>query len=293
MLEIKDVSKKFRDKIVYRNIDLSFDNGISVLLAPNGAGKTTLMNMIVTLTKPTRGAILYKQKDIYKMGDEYRKIIGYLPQQTGYYKNYSPIDNLMYIAALKGIPKKQANDLIMMYLQKFGLEDVKNKPLKHFSGGMLQRVGIIGALLNDPQILVLDEPTAGLDPKERVRLKNILSDLGKDRIIIISTHITSDVEFIANRIVMIKDKGILHCDTVDRICNEYFGKIYEVMVDMEHVSEFERSHYVLMQQYEGNQVKIRFYAEEMESEDWKVVNPNLEDVFMCEYCDTISAEEVE
>lgn len=292
MLEIKNVSKKFQDKIVYKNIDLSFDKGISVLLAPNGAGKTTLMNMIVTLTKPTEGHILYKQKDIYRMGDEYRKIIGYLPQQTGYYKNYSPVDNLMYIAALKGISKKHACNLIMMYLQKFGLEEVKNKPLKEFSGGMLQRVGIIGALLNDPAILVLDEPTAGLDPKERVRLKNILSDLGKDRIIIISTHITSDVEFIANRIVMIKDKEILHCDTVDGICDEYFGKIFEVMVDMEHVYEFERNHYVLMQQYEGDQVKIRFYAEEMESEDWKVVNPNLEDVFMCEYCDTISVEEV-
>lgn len=292
MLEIKNVSKKFRNKKVYHKINLSFENGISVLLAPNGAGKTTLMNMIVTLTKPTHGTILYKQKDIYQMGNEYRKIIGYLPQQTGYYKNYSPIDNLMYIAALKGIPKKQAYHLIMRYLQKFGLEDVKNKPLKEFSGGMLQRVGIIGALLNDPKILVLDEPTAGLDPKERVRLKNILSDLGKDRIIIISTHITSDVEFIANRIVMIQDKGILHNDTVDRICDAYSGKIYEALLDVAHVHEFERDHYVLMQQYEGNQVKVRFYAEKREREEWKAVMPNLEDVFMCEYRDSVMTKEV-
>ncbi len=292
MLEIKNVSKKFKDKMVYKKINLSFDNGISVLLAPNGAGKTTLMNMLVTLTKPTHGTILYNQKDIYQMGDAYRKVIGYLPQQTGYYKNYSAIDNLMYIAALKGIPKKHAYNLIMMYLKKFGLEDVKNKSLKEFSGGMLQRVGIIGALLNNPQILVLDEPTAGLDPKERVRLKNILSDLGKDRIIIISTHITSDVEFIANRIVMIKNKEILHYDTVDRICDSYFGNIYEVLLDMEHVYEFEQNHYVLLQQYEGNQVKVRFYADEMGSEDWKVVMPNLEDIFMCEYRDSIMTEEV-
>lgn len=293
MLELKGVSKSYKNKEVYETIDLSFDKGISVLLAPNGAGKTTLMNMLVTLSKPTRGSILYNQQDIYQMGDQYRKIIGYLPQQTGYYKNYSPIDNLMYIAALKGIPKKQAYDLIINYLQKFGLEEVKNKPLKEFSGGMLHRVGIIGALLNEPQILVLDEPTAGLDPKERVRLKNILSELGKDKIIIISTHITSDVEFIANRIVMIKDKRIMHCDTVEQICNAYMGKIYEVLLDFERVFEFEKEHYILMQQYEGSQVKIRFYADKKEREDWKEVMPNLEDIFMCEYRDSISVEEVE
>lgn len=291
MLEIKNVTKKFGSKRVFNNISLSFDKGISVLLAPNGAGKTTLMNMLVTLAKPTNGAILYNKRDIYQMGDQYRKIIGYLPQQTGYYKNYSAIDNLMYIAALKGIPKKHAYNLIMMYLQKFGLDDVKNRPVKEFSGGMLQRVGIIGALLNDPEILVLDEPTAGLDPKERVRLKNILSDLGKDRIIIISTHITSDVEFIANRIVMIKDEEILYYDTVDKICNAYSGNIYEVLLDLEKVCEFEKEHYILMQQYEGNQVKIRFCADAEESENWKEVIPSLEDVFMCEYRDSVLTEE--
>lgn len=292
MLEIKNMSKKFKNKEIYHNINLSFTKGISVLLAPNGAGKTTLMNMLVTLTKPTQGSILYNKNDIYQMGDDYRKIIGYLPQQTGYYKNYSAFDNLMYIAALKGIPKKDARDLILSYLQKFGLADTGKKPLKQFSGGMRQRVGIIGALLNDPEILVLDEPTAGLDPKERVRLKNILSDLGKGKIIIVSTHITSDVEFIANRIVMIKDRQILHCDTVEKICETYSGKIYEVLLDVAHVHEFEQTHYCLMQQYEGNQVKIRFYENEKKEEKWKVVPPNLEDVFMCEYCDSFFTGEV-
>ncbi len=282
MLEIKRLSKHYGKKRVYDNINLSFEKGIYVLLAPNGAGKTTLMDMIVTLTKPTKGEILYNQKNIYKMGDTYRKIIGYLPQQTGYYKNYTAYENLVYIAALKGIDKVHAGKLINTYLDKFGLGDVKNKKLKEFSGGMLQRVGIIGALINDPKILVLDEPTAGLDPKERVRLRNILSDLSKDRIIILSTHITSDIEFIANKIIMIKDNQILHVDSVEKICEKYQGKIYETLLTIDQLEQFEKKHYVFMQQYEGNQVKTRFYSDSSQA-GCKEVTPNLEDVFMCEY----------
>lgn len=291
MLEVKNLSKSYKRKKVYESINLSFDKGISVLLAPNGAGKTTLMNMIVTLSKPSKGSIRFNGKSIYRMGDEYRKLIGYLPQQVGYYKNYSAFDNLMYIAALKGIPAKHASNLINMYLERFGLEKDKNKKLKEFSGGMRQRVGIIGALLNDPEILVLDEPTAGLDPKERVRLKNILSDLGKDRIIIISTHITSDVEFIANNIIMIKNNGILHDDSSENICGKYRGYIYETLLDINDVANFERNHFVLMQQYEGNKVKVRFYSDGKESYRCRAVEPNLEDVFMCEYKDSPVFEE--
>ncbi len=293
MLEIKNLSKKFSKQTVYKNINLSFENGITVLLAPNGAGKTTLMNMIVTLSKPSKGSIFFKEKNIYKLGDEYRRIVGYLPQKTGYYKNYTAFENLMYIAALKGIPKKYAANIIDRYLEKFELMNVKNKKLKEFSGGMLQRVGIIGALLNNPKVLVLDEPTAGLDPKERVRLKNILSDLGKNRIIIISTHITSDVEFIANSIVMIKDKQILHHDSVANICEQYRGKIFEALVDINNVSEFERTHYVFMQQYEGNKIRLRFYSKDNDNSRYEMVDPNLEDVFMCEYReDAITTEAV-
>lgn len=285
MLEIKSMSKKYGKKGVYDNVDLSFDKGIYVLLAPNGAGKTTLMEMMVTLTKPNSGEIIYDGKSIYKLADKYRKKVGYLPQRTGYYKNYTAEENLMYISALKGIDKKAARSLIDEYMAKFGLADVKTKKLKEYSGGMLQRVGIIGALLNDPEILVLDEPTAGLDPKERVRLKNILSDLGKDRIIIVSTHITSDIEFIANKIIMIKNRKILHCDSVDNICNAYKGRIYETLLPSSQITEFENNHYVLIEQYEGNAVKVRFYSEEDGCNEWKCVQPNLEDVFMCEYND--------
>lgn len=286
MLEIKGMSKKFGEKVVYDNIDLSFDKGIYVLLAPNGAGKTTLMDMIVTLTKPTSGEILYEGENIYSLADMYRGKIGYLPQRTGYYKNYTAVENLIYIAALKGLDKKTAVSLIDEYMAKFGLADVKNKKLKEYSGGMLQRVGIIGALLNNPEILVLDEPTAGLDPKERVRLKNILSDLGKDRTIIVSTHITSDIEFIANKIIMIKGRKILHCDSVENICSTYKGKIYETLLKSSQIMEFENNHYVLIEQYEGEAVKVRFHSEEKPDSKWQIVTPNLEDVFMCEYRDS-------
>ncbi|MCF0130313.1 MAG: ATP-binding cassette domain-containing protein [Pseudobutyrivibrio sp.] len=292
MLVIKGLSKRYADKVVYENIDLTFDKGISVLLAPNGAGKTTLMNMLVTIAKPDKGQILYNDKDIYKLGDSYRKILGYLPQKVGYYKNYTAYENLMYVAALKGLREENADSIINMYLDKFGLFEVKDKKVKGFSGGMLQRVGIIGALLNEPEILVLDEPTAGLDPKERVRLKKILSDLGKERIIIVSTHITSDIEFIANKIVMIKDRKILHDDKVDTICSKYNGKIYEVFLDANEVAEFECNNYVLMQQYENNKVKIRFFMDEGADINYRSVIPNLDDVFVCEYKDCTGSEGV-
>ena len=291
MLEVRNLEKRFGKKIVYNKINLEFQKGIHVLLAPNGAGKTTLMNMLVTLTKPTKGDILYRGTSINNMGDRYRKRIGYLPQKTGYYKNYSAVQNLMYIAALKGIPKGEAKQKIDRLLEQFGLSEVKNKPVKTYSGGMLQRVGIIGALLNDPKILILDEPTAGLDPKERVRLKNILSELGKEKIVIVSTHITSDIEFIANKIIMIKDQKILCNDTVDKICASYYGKIYEEVLPMNMVQSFETRYFVLMQQYEGNQVKVRFYHPYKEQDSWKKVMPNLEDVFMCEYKDAITLRE--
>ena len=209
MLTIKNVTKQYGNFTALNNINIEFENGVYGLLAPNGAGKTTLIKMIATLIFPSEGEILYKGENIVTMDERYRDIIGYLPQDFGYYKNYSPNKFLMYLAALKGIEKSVAKEKIKQLLKLVALEDVADKKMRKFSGGMIQRVGIAQALLNDPKILILDETTAGLDPKERVRFRNLLSELSRDRIIIVSTHIVSDIEFISNEIVMIKDKELI------------------------------------------------------------------------------------
>ena len=179
--------------------------------------------MLATLIAPSKGEILYNGKNIIDMDDKYRELLGYLPQQFGYYKNYSPKQYLLYLAALKGIGKKEALEKIDELLEKVALSDVKNKKMKKFSGGMIQRVGIAQALLNDPEILILDEPTAGLDPKERARFRHLLTELARERLVIISTHIVSDIESIANEIIMIKNQQLLYKDSVENICNYWTG----------------------------------------------------------------------
>ncbi|MCH1964640.1 ABC transporter ATP-binding protein, partial [Paraclostridium sordellii] len=237
MLHIKDITKNYGEFCVLKDINIEFENGIYGILAPNGSGKTTLIKIITTLIFPSEGEILFKGKNILDIGEDYRSLLGYLPQRFGYYKNYSPETFLMYIAALKGIRKEDAEKRIKELLDMVALSDVTNKKMKKFSGGMIQRVGIAQALLNDPKILILDEPTAGLDPKERVRFRNLLSELSRDRIIIISTHIVSDIEAIANQVIMIKDRVIIHKDTIDKICNVLDKKVFEIDIENEDIVE--------------------------------------------------------
>ena len=286
MLTLSHVSKKYGKFLAIEDINLELDNGLYGLLAPNGAGKTTLIKMITTLLTPTEGEILYDGVQIQKMGESYRDLLGYLPQQFGYYKNNTPVQYLDYLAALKGIPKKEAREIIKEKLALVGLSDVANKKMKKFSGGMLQRVGIAQALLNDPKILILDEPTAGLDPKERVRFRNIISSLSKDRIVILSTHIVSDIESIANKVILIKDKHLYQVDTVPNICNCLNNCVYEKAVLNEDYPEFMENHLVLSARQETDQLQVRYYSEEKEtSEDGTVrlCSPNLEDLFLVLY----------
>lgn len=286
MLTLSHVSKKYGKFLAIEDINLELDNGLYGLLAPNGAGKTTLIKMITTLLTPTEGEILYDGVKIQEMGESYRDLLGYLPQQFGYYKNNTPVQYLDYLAALKGIPKKEAREIIKEKLALVGLSDVANKKMKKFSGGMLQRVGIAQALLNDPKILILDEPTAGLDPKERVRFRNIISSLSKDRIVILSTHIVSDIESIANKVILIKDKHLYQVDTVPDICNSLNNCVYEKAVLNEDYPEFMENHLVLSARQETDQLQVRYYSEEKEtSEDGTVrlCSPNLEDLFLVLY----------
>ncbi len=285
MLVVNNVTKNYGNFSVLKNINLEFANGVYGLLAPNGAGKTTLIKMLTTLIFPNEGEILYNGTDIVKMDDEYRDILGYLPQEFGYYKNYSPKQYLLYLAALKGIDNNVAKKKIEELLKLVALEEVTNKKMRKFSGGMIQRVGIAQAMLNDPKILILDEPTAGLDPKERVRFRNLLTELSRDRIVILSTHIVSDVESIANEIVMIKDKKILYKDSINNICKNIQGMVYETEIDFDAVSNFRKQYFLLSEKQEEGKMKIRFICKREPDSEWKAVNPSLEDVFLYEYRD--------
>ena len=285
MLVVNNVSKKYGSFYALKDINLEFNNGVYALLAPNGAGKTTLIKLLTTLIFPTSGEILYKGTDIVSLDGEYRDIIGYLPQDFGYYRNYTPRKFLLYLAALKGIKKEDALGKVKEVLKIVSLENVENKKMKGFSGGMIQRVGIAQALLNDPKILILDEPTAGLDPKERVRFRNLLSDLSRDRIVIISTHIVSDIEFISNEVIMIKDHKILYKDSIENICSTLDGMVYETSMTFEKSKEFRKKYILLSEKQDGGIMKARFISQGNNDEKWVRVNPNIEDVFLYQYRD--------
>ena len=282
MLTLNNVSKNFGKFTAVENISLNMDNGLYALLAPNGAGKTTIIKMITTLLNPTEGEILYDGVNIKTMGAAYRELLGYLPQDFGYYKNNTPKQYLSYLAALKGVPKKETAEKIDYLLEMVGLSENADKKMRKFSGGMIQRVGIAQAMLNDPKILVLDEPTAGLDPKERVRFRNILSVLSKDRIVILSTHIVSDIESIANHVIMIKEKQLLKNDTVPNICKELEGKVFEKSINESEIQEFEQKRIILSMRQESEKMMVRYYSEE-EDNNARPCTPNLEDVFLVTY----------
>ena len=193
-LSIEQISKHFGSKSAVNNISVSFQPGLYGLLGANGAGKTTLMRMICDILKPTSGRILYDGKEIENLGEDYRNLLGYLPQDFGYYPDFTAKEYLDFIAAIKGINGTKAKKKVVQLLETVNLSNVAGKKIRTFSGGMKQRLGIAQAVLNDPQILVLDEPTAGLDPKERIRFRNLISELAKNKIVILSTHIVSDID---------------------------------------------------------------------------------------------------
>lgn len=286
MLTLNNVSKNFGKFTAVENISLNMDNGLYALLAPNGAGKTTIIKMITTLLNPTEGEILYDGVNIKTMGAAYRELLGYLPQDFGYYKNNTPKQYLSYLAALKGVPKKETEEKMDYLLELVGLAENADKKMKKFSGGMIQRVGIAQAMLNDPKILILDEPTAGLDPKERVRFRNIISVLSKDRIVILSTHIVSDIESIANQVILIRDKHIYKMDSVANICNELSGKVFEMQVSDKEYAQMEEKYIILSARQEKGYMTIRVFdeADDGIDNDNKIsVSPNLEDVFLVNY----------
>ena len=282
MLTVKDVTKRYGKFTVLEHISLEFQPGVYGLLAPNGAGKTTLMKMLTTLAFPTEGEILWNGTDIRSLGAAYRQQLGYLPQQLGFYPHYTPNQYLSYLSALKGLDGKTAGERIPKLLDLVGLSEVADKKMKKLSGGMVQRVGIAQALLNDPKILILDEPTAGLDPKERGRFRNILSGLSKDRIVILSTHIVSDVENVANQLILLKDRQVYREDTPKNLCRSMEGRVFEITVPEEEVEAFGTSHLILAQRQEGERVSLRFTDGGIPTGAVPAV-PTLEDAFLAIY----------
>lgn len=278
MLSVEHVTKKYGNFTALEDICLTFENGVYGLLAPNGAGKTTLIKMLATLLFPTSGMIRWNGEEIRAMGEAYRGLLGYLPQEFGYYRNYSPKQFLKYMAALQCIDHRTAGQRIDELLEEVSLSDVKNKKMRQFSGGMLQRVGIAQAMLNNPKLLILDEPTAGLDPRERVRFRNLIHRLSKDRIVILSTHIVSDIETIASQIVMIRDHRILCCETAAEICNRLRGQLYEVPAEWE-LSEDD----FLVSECQGEQGTMHRIVTKRQIAGGRAAVPNLEDAFLYLY----------
>ena len=225
-LKLMDIEKRYKDKEAVRKFNYTFVNGVYGLLGENGAGKTTLMRLICGILKPTTGNIYCDNIEIASMGAEYRKLLGYLPQDFGYYDEFTAERFLRYMAALKALPKEYADSRIEELLDLVELKNKKKKKLKTFSGGMIRRIGIAQTLLNDPEILILDEPTAGLDPKERVRFRKVISSLGKNRIVLLSTHIVSDIDYIADKILIMKNGELIQEGTEKKIIEKVEGLVW-------------------------------------------------------------------
>ncbi|MFJ8461580.1 ABC transporter ATP-binding protein [Lysinibacillus xylanilyticus] len=292
-LEMINVTKSYKHKNANENISLVLESGVYGLLGPNGAGKSTLMKQIVTVTSPTSGKILYNGKDIKSLDDKYRAIVGYLPQDFDAYKNFKAKDFLMYMAALKGMDKEASKKRVDELLKLVGLSEVSNKLVSKFSGGMKRRVGIAQALINNPKVLILDEPTAGLDPQERTRFRNLLSQIGRDTIVILSTHIISDIESVAKETIMIKDGKVLLQGTHREILKDMEGKVYKLDTNDENlVYEIQNKCKVVSINRGIDNISIRFISETTPNyENVEIIEPKFEDVYMF-YFDLEDAREV-
>lgn len=292
-LKITNLSKKFDDFTAVDNLNVTMTTGVYGLLGVNGAGKTTLMRMLCTLLKPTNGTIYCDGKDIFSMDSEYRKLLGYLPQEFGFYPEFTIKDYLLYIASLKGIRPIVAKKRVKELVAKVGLQKAINKKMKNLSGGMKRRVGIAQAMLNNPKILILDEPTAGLDPNERIRFRNLISELAEDRLVLLSTHIVSDIEYIANEIWLLKDGKLMHKGSSEEVINSMPENVWECYVGKSEVSYFMNKYKISNMKTEANGVKLRIISLEKPIANAKCVEASLEDVFLYYFGEKAGNENVE
>lgn len=279
-LKLQHLSKQYGAKKAVDNINVVLNPGVYGLLGANGAGKTTLMRMICGVLKPTSGKIYLDGMTIDKLGERYYSHLGYMPQDFGFYPDFTAREFLHYMAAVKGLNTKEAKIKTEKLLGMVNLHHAADKKIKSYSGGMKQRLGIAQAKLNDPEILVLDEPTAGLDPKERVRFRNIISDFAKEKVVILSTHIVSDVSYIADTILLMKRGRLLLQGPTDTATDSIRGKVWEVLVQEQRAAEYRRDFSVVNLHHENDKVRLRIVSEAVPSADAVSVEPSLEDLFL-------------
>lgn len=285
-LTLDRLTKQFGARIAVDRVSAKLGPGVTGLLGANGAGKTTLMRMVCDVLRPTGGQILLDGRDAAELGDEYRALLGYLPQDFGYYPDFTALDFMRYMATLKGFSNRDGRTRGMELLEEVGLADDARRKVKTFSGGMRQRLGIAQAMINDPAILVLDEPTAGLDPKERVRFRNLIAGFAQDKIVILSTHIVSDVEFIANRIFVMRQGLFVLDGTPEQVVAQAAGKVWECHVEAHRAEEMAAQMQVANVRYaaDGHAV-VRVVADEQPMAGASAVEPTLEDLYLLVFRD--------
>ncbi|MFZ2518271.1 MAG: ABC transporter ATP-binding protein [Anaerolineae bacterium] len=280
-LTVQNLGKQYkRDFWGLKDFSLDIKPGILGLLGPNGAGKSTFMRMLATITKPTNGTITWNGTDVVKSPDVLRNVLGYLPQDFGVYPNLNAVEFLEYMAAIKGLDAVTAKRRIDELLQLTNLVEAAKRPLGGYSGGMKQRVGIAQALLNDPQLLIVDEPTVGLDPEERVRFRNLLSDLSGERIVILSTHIVSDVEATATHIALVNKGQLLREDVPENLLSELEHKVWEWTVHSDDLPALKQKHIISGTIRRSDGVQVRVVSADKPDANAQNVSPNLEDAYL-------------
>lgn len=279
-LRAEHLCKSYGKKEALKDVNFKLEQGVYGLLGENGAGKSTLMRILTTVDVPTGGNVLYDGKDITRMDEDYRALIGYMPQDYSVYPGFTAADFLNYMGTLKGIPADRLKTKIPEVLEFVNLSDAADRKVRTFSGGMKRRVGIAQAILNDPGILILDEPTAGLDPKERIRFSNILSSMAKEKIILLSTHIVSDIEAIANRLLLIHHGEITETGHIDELTESVAGKVWEASIPQDRMEEVSAGRAVIHIKQAGKEIQVRFVGEAFSDIPCKSVPPTLEDYYI-------------
>ncbi len=292
-VEIQNLTKRFGQKTAVDDVSLKLTSGVWGLIGANGAGKTTLMRMLAGILKPTSGRVLCDGADTLLLGEAWRDMLGYLPQHFGFYPEFTVADYLDYMAALKGLEKKAAREKIEELCEILSLTRVYKNKIKKLSGGTQRRVGIAQAMLNDPEVLILDEPTSGLDPGERVRFRNLLSEFARDRIVLISTHIVSDIEYIAAENAVMKDGKLIDVGTTEQLLRAVEGKVFTALVPDGLLDRVEREVRVVSLKNEGGaQTLVRYVADAPLLRDSEMAEPRLEDLYLWLFKDERRQEDV-